>query len=102
MYVFGMQYWDFFFFFAAIIGMLSLGLLKQVREEGEVHERIIMSSFVSSLFRNLSATYMMPQKLFIYFAQKKPKEDKKNLIQETDTHNGGKKTVANWDDDFER
>ncbi len=102
MYVFGMQYWDFFFFFAAIIGMLSLGLLKQVREEGEVHERIIMSSFVSSLFRNLSATYMMPQKLFIYFAQKKPKEDKKNFIQETDGHNGGIKTVANWDDDFER
>lgn len=74
MYVFGMQHWDFFFFFAAVLGLLSLGFLKQVKEEGEVDEKIVMSSFVSSLFKNLSATYMMPQKLFIYFIQKKHKK----------------------------
>lgn len=74
MYVFGMQHWDFFFFFAAVLGLFSLGFLKQVREEGEVDEKIVMSLFVSSLFKNLSATYMMPQKLFIYFTQKKHKK----------------------------
>lgn len=89
MYVFGMQHWDFFFFFAAILGVISLGLLKQVREEGEVSERIIMSSFVSSLFKNLSVSYMLPQKFFIFFTQRKHKEDRELQKQ------------INWDDDFE-
>lgn len=66
-YLFGLEYWDFFFFFATILGILSLSLLKQVREEGSVDEKIVLSHFFSSINRNISS-YLTPQKFFLLFS----------------------------------
>jgi len=50
-------YWDFFFFFAFVIGMYSIHRLAYVREAGEVEERRVvreMIALVSREMRNLS------------------------------------------------
>ncbi len=67
-YIFGLEYWDFFFFFATILGALSLSLLKQVKEEGEVNEKIVISSFIFYISKNLSP-HSISQKFFLIFSQ---------------------------------
>lgn len=51
------QHWDFFFFFAFVIGLYSLHRLSAVREEGEVKERIVIHELLTEVrreMRNLS------------------------------------------------
>ncbi|WP_342679574.1 MFS transporter [Methanofollis sp. UBA420] len=51
------QHWDFFFFFAFIIGLYSLHRLSAVHEEGEVKERIVIHELLAEVrreMRNLS------------------------------------------------
>lgn len=86
-YLFGLEYWDFFFFFATILGALSLCLLKQVREEGEVNERLVLSHFFSGVSRNISS-YLAPQKFFLLFSHvihvpHHPKRSSSKLFQKT-------------------
>ena len=45
------QQWDFFFFFAFIIGLYSIHRLTSVKEVGEVKERIIISELVAEARR---------------------------------------------------
>ncbi len=50
--------WDFFFLFAAVLGLVSLLLLARVREVGEVEERIVLSEIyleVRRFVQNLSS-----------------------------------------------
>lgn len=69
-YVFGMRHWDFFFFFSSVLGFLCLTLLRRVREEGEVEEKIVISSFLSSFYRTISPV-VLSQKMYLYFSEKK-------------------------------
>lgn len=51
------QHWDFFFFFAFLIGLFSINRLTKVKEVGEVEERIVIHELVSEVrreMRNLS------------------------------------------------
>ena len=53
-----LQQWDFFFFFAFIIGLYSLHRLTLVREVGEVEEKVVAQELVSDVatqFRTLSS-----------------------------------------------
>ncbi len=52
------QQWDFFFLIAVVMGLFSLSRLSLIREEGEVKQRVVISTLVSSLrhgTRNLSS-----------------------------------------------
>lgn len=54
---FSLQGWDFFFFFAFLIGLLSLHRLSFVEEHGEVKEHVVVNEIISQLrreMRNLS------------------------------------------------
>lgn len=66
-YLFGLEYWDFFFFFATILGVVSLSFLKQVREKGSVDEKIVLSHFFSNINHNIFS-YLSPQKFFLLFS----------------------------------
>jgi len=59
-------HWDFYFLFACILGILSLPLLKRVKEDGEVTERVVLSYFIGLFSKN----FQMPQKLFLFLMQK--------------------------------
>jgi MFS family permease len=51
------QYWDFFFFFAFLIGMYSIHRLAYVREAGEVEDRLVVRELIAQVqreMRNLS------------------------------------------------
>jgi len=45
------QQWDFFFFFAFIIGLYSLHRLAMIKEEGDVEKRVVINTFFSELKR---------------------------------------------------
>lgn len=56
-YTLHFQYWDFFFFFAFLIGIYSLNWLNKVKEAGEVKEKIVLSHLLAEtrgVLRNLS------------------------------------------------
>lgn len=72
--LFYMHHWDFFFFLAAVLAGLSLTFLHGVKEEGEVTEKIVVSSFLSLFSKSLSASYLLPQKLFLFLSRKQFKE----------------------------
>ncbi len=69
-YIFGMEHWDFFFFFSSVLGFLCRTLLRRVREEGEVCEKIVISSFLSSFYRTISPA-ALSQRVYWYFWEKK-------------------------------
>lgn len=46
-------YWDFFFFFAFIIGVYSIHRLAYVREAGEVEERLVVRELISQVSREM-------------------------------------------------
>jgi MFS family permease len=48
-----LQYWDFFFFFAFLLGIYSLHRLAFVREEGEVEGRVVVSELISQVSREM-------------------------------------------------
>lgn len=84
------QYWDFFFFFAFVIGLYSLHRLSAVREEGEVKEGIVIHELLAEVrreMRNLSTagglrTMIRPPVVRMLKSQKKEGE-KKGGEQET-------------------
>jgi len=45
------QQWDFFFFFAFLIGLYSIHRLAMIREEGEVEKRAVIHKFISEVKR---------------------------------------------------
>jgi MFS family permease len=45
------EHWDFFFFFAFLIGLYSIHRLALVKEEGEVEEKIVLSELISEVRR---------------------------------------------------
>lgn len=47
------QHWDFFFFLAFVLGLLSLHRLASVREVGEVEERIVVNELLSEVRRRM-------------------------------------------------
>ncbi len=71
LYVFGMRHWDFFFFFASVLATLSLILLRGVREEGDVEEKVVLSNFLSMFSKTFSASYLLPQKMFLFVSRKR-------------------------------
>jgi MFS family permease len=53
-----LQQWDFFFFFAFVIGLYSLHRLSMIKEQGEVEEKVVMNELfaeVSGQVRQLSS-----------------------------------------------
>ena len=48
-----LTHWDFFFFFAFLIGMVSIYLLGKVEERGEVGRRVVLQEFVHEIGRNV-------------------------------------------------
>ncbi len=52
---FKLHHWDFFFFFAFVIGMLSIWQLGRVREVGEVKPGVIVHEFFSEMGRNVKS-----------------------------------------------
>lgn len=53
-----LRHWDFFFVLAAFLGLMSLNLLRQVREVGEVKEDIVLAELVATArqgMRNLTS-----------------------------------------------
>jgi len=48
-----LQQWDFFFFFAFLIGLYSIHRLAMVREEGEVKEHVVVDELVSEVRREM-------------------------------------------------
>jgi len=48
-----LQSWDFFFFFAFILGLYSIHRLALVREEGEVHEKELLQEVLGRMVRPL-------------------------------------------------
>jgi MFS family permease len=48
-----LQQWDFFFFFAFLIGLYSLHRLALVKEEGEAKEQVIMDELVAEVRRDM-------------------------------------------------
>ncbi len=48
-----LQQWDFFFFFAFLIGLYSLHRLSMVGEEGEAKEQVIVEELVSEVRRDM-------------------------------------------------
>lgn len=45
------QQWDFFFFFAFLLGIYSIHRLAMVKEEGEVDEKIVLSELMAEISR---------------------------------------------------
>lgn len=50
------QRWDFFFFFAFLIGLYSIHRLTSIREEGEVEESVVIQEFFMEIRRELGIT----------------------------------------------
>ena len=53
-----LRHWDFFFVLATVLGLMSLNLLRQVREVGEVKEEIVVAELVATArqgMRNLTS-----------------------------------------------
>lgn len=48
-----LQQWDFFFFFAFLIGLYSIHRLAMVREVGEVEEKIVVHELISEVRRRM-------------------------------------------------
>jgi MFS family permease len=48
-----LQQWDFFFFFAFLIGLYSIHRLAMVREVGEVEEKIVVRELISEVRRRM-------------------------------------------------
>jgi MFS family permease len=47
------QYWDFFFVFAFLIGIYSIHRLAYVKEEGEVEERLVVRELITQVSREM-------------------------------------------------
>jgi len=47
------QYWDFFFFFAFLIGMYSIHRLAYVKEAGEVEDRLVVHEMIAQVHREM-------------------------------------------------
>ncbi|MCB1195575.1 hypothetical protein KDK77_05265, partial [bacterium] len=50
---FNLHGWDFFFFFAFLLGIFSIHRLSRVKEEGEVTEKIILREIFAEVRRQL-------------------------------------------------
>jgi MFS family permease len=50
---FDLQYWDFFFFFAFLIGIYSIHRLAFVKEAGEVEERVVVQDLIAQMSREM-------------------------------------------------
>ncbi|MGN1091971.1 MAG: MFS transporter [Alphaproteobacteria bacterium] len=89
-FIIRLSHWDFFFICAAIFGMLSLILLKRVKEEGEVNEKIIVSQFLSLFYHNLTHIAVAPQRLFLFLSrrqyQDKLRAQKEELEMQEQSH----------------
>ena len=72
--LFYIHHWDFFFLFASILAIASLAFLKRVKEEGEVTEKVVISSFLSDFSKTINASYLLPYKIFLFLSRKKYKE----------------------------
>ena len=46
----------------------------RIREEGEVTEKVVISSFLSDFSKSLNASYLLPYKIFLFLSRKKYKE----------------------------
>ncbi|MBE6449489.1 MAG: MFS transporter [Alphaproteobacteria bacterium] len=64
------SHWDFFFLLATIVALLSLSFLSKIKEEGQVNERVVISSFLTLCYENLPT----PHKLYVFLSRKKYKE----------------------------
>jgi MFS family permease len=51
-HAFKLTHWDFFFFFAFVIGLFSIRMLGKVQEKGEVDRQIIIHEFLSEIGRS--------------------------------------------------
>jgi fucose permease len=74
-------YWDFFFFFAFLIGIYSIHRLAYVREAGDVEERLVVREMIAQVsreMRNLSTVgglrYMLRFPVFTSATEKPEKE----------------------------
>ena len=65
------SHWSFFFLFATVLALLSLLFLRKVNEEGQVNERVVVSSFLSLFYESVSP---LPQKIFLFLSRKRYKE----------------------------
>jgi MFS family permease len=80
------QQWDFFFFFAFLVGLYSIHLLALVKEEGEVEEKIVLYELLSEIrrpIRNFSTADGLQQMVQFPFSIVRSAienvKDKKNL-----------------------
>jgi MFS family permease len=48
-----LRHWGFFFVFASLVGLFSLSLLRRIREEGEVKERVVVQELLLEARRNI-------------------------------------------------
>ncbi|UYQ94086.1 MFS transporter [Chitinophaga horti] len=55
-YLLNLQQWNFFFAITAILALLSLNLLRRVRESGEVHKQVIIREMAISLSTRIKET----------------------------------------------
>ena len=65
------SHWSFFFLFATFFAMLSLVFLRRIKEEGEVNERVVVSSFLSMFYESVIPH---PQKMFVFLSRRRYKE----------------------------
>jgi MFS family permease len=52
-HAFKLTHWDFFFFFAFLLGLISIYLLGKVQEEGEVDRRVVIQQFIYEVGKNM-------------------------------------------------
>lgn len=52
-YLLNLQQWNFFFAITAILALLSLNLLRRVRESGEVHKQVVIREMAVSLSKRV-------------------------------------------------
>ena len=71
LYVIQISHWGFFFLFATFFALFSLTFLKSIKEEGEVNERVVVSSFLMMFYESVIPH---PQKIFVFLSRKRYKE----------------------------
>ena len=91
-FIIRLSHWDFFFMCATIFGLMSLILLKRVKEEGEVNEKVVVSQFLSLFYHNMTHVATAPQRLFVFLSRrqyqeklKAQKEEQEIIIENQET-----------------
>ena len=89
-HAFKLNHWDFFFFLAFLLGLISIHLLGKVVEEGEVDRRMVLQQFVYEIGKNVRGLSTVGGLLHatgfpIIFRKNRVQQDNSSTIDRTGT-----------------